>query len=811
MNLPAHRFLAAVILTATITCILISDTHAQDTQPLRQPGIILDAKNWNDIRIQDDSGNTLLTLTGFYVKWAPNAQTTAGRIRHITTADNQPALEVAYDLAIRPKDSPLEPTPIKVTACLVPGPDRVDIRYELTNVPVTSKVDGSMFTYRLPPGASPLPAEKLGLWRRHAHGGQPQEHPDGKLVRHQTDRGVIAFAFDAANKANLGWRDGGSQHIGLVKSTQTPGTYTGGFTLLHSPPDWPSELIAARWHTRSVGLKLTTSKLYNWWESTKKQPDEKQPGLTLNIAFANTSLPGASARTIVLKHWIRDFAGNYVSRAVRDIELAPGQLLNEALNFHPSPDSIDPARDIFFAEVAIADKATGEELAFARTNLTLLPPHQFKATSADSLFGLAAYWPLPDEASAQRVMERMGVRWYRNGNTHDYKNITAIRHAQIPQKRHDEDPAAGDKWIREQLQLCVDHANPAWEFGNEINYAVMSIGMGDTVKDKEREKRIEKYLGWVKAIRRIQTEMGPPAANVKILSVGLAGMDVKFADGIQDAGGWTLLDGLALHPGRGNFTPDYPVSEPWQNWKSGAYGNYWNYYGSVRTAAELVKKYGATPQTPKELWLTEVYACAYPNSFWEDSLRHGAENAILSFALAMSENVKALMWYQLFDTVWFDKLGVNPKDREYYFGLINRDLSFKPALLGYTTAAEALDQAKFVRWLHFPESPERKTRGLLFDTPRGPMTILWDRTDGYMLSEKQENFASPEPWVDEWRSRVSTTLPVAPERATITTVNPIGQHQTVSNTTTTATGAVVTLKLTGAPVIVYGLDPKRLP
>ncbi|MDR1283433.1 MAG: hypothetical protein LBK99_21830 [Opitutaceae bacterium] len=63
-------------------------------------------------------------------------------------------------------------------------------------------------------------------------------------------------------------------------------------------------------------------------------------------------------------------------------------------------------------------------------------------------------------------------------------------------------PAAGDKWIREQPRLCVDQANPAREFGNEINYALMSIGMGDTIKERERANRIEKYLGWVRAIRR---------------------------------------------------------------------------------------------------------------------------------------------------------------------------------------------------------------------------------------------------------------------------------------------------------------------
>lgn len=144
---------------------------------------------------------------------------------------------------------------------------------------------------------------------------------------------------------------------------------------------------------------------------------------------------------------------------------------------------------------------------------------------------------------------------------------------------------------------------------------------------------------------------------------------------------------------------------------------------------------------------------AFPNSFWEDSLRHCAENCLLSFALA------------------------------------------------YTAAAEHLDQSRFVRWLRFPDGS--KTLGLLFNTPRGPMAILWDRSDGYILTEKVENFASPEPWTDTWKSRQSVTLPLNGSAATV--LNVIGQETVVPGT-----GGNVELTLTGAPVLVYGLDADRL-
>ncbi|XHR31069.1 MAG: hypothetical protein ACFUZC_11010 [Chthoniobacteraceae bacterium] len=754
-------------------------------QTLKQPGVVLSVESWNDIRIQDESGNMLLKLTGIRTSWIPRN----GSVREIT-ADGNSAIEVVYDLAGADKGS--QP---HLTARLIPYPGRIAVHYELSGVPDGAKINGIMFRRGLANAAEDLPVAKLGLWQRHAYGGQPIEIPDGKLLPCRVGKHLVSLAADGGNSINIHAKDPNSYHAGLVKSATIAGTYTADFSVLVTPVNWSSEVIAARWHQRPLGLHIGTDHTYNWWT------DAASP-FSLNALLVNVS---AEDRTVEFRYWVRDFSGKFLSQQTREVSLKSGQSLAEDIRFQPVE-----IRGIYFAEVAAIDKKTGTEV-FARTNLTLLPDHQFKATSADSIFGIAAYWPFPTENGVQRVMDRMGVRWYRQGNTHSFKNITALHHSHIPKL---EEKAKRDAWIREQLQICVDSGNPAWEFGNEINYGVLSIGMGDVLKDEARAKRIETYVQWVRDIRRVQKEMGAPATNVNILSVGLAGMDVKFADGIQAAGGWELLDGLAIHPGRGNFTADYPVSTPWKEWQTGAYGNYWNFYGSVRTGANLVKKYGK-PGEPKDLWLTEVYTCSFPNSFWEDSLRNGTENVVLSFALAKAEGVKAVMWYQLFDSVWSDKLGVNPKDREYYFGLIQRDLSFKPALLAYATIAEELDQARFVRWLNFPALS--KSRGLLFDTPRGPMAVLWDRTDGFILNKRKADsaeikadpagtkppFASPEAWIDNWQSHIKVSLPVADKA--LTTINPIGQRETVP-----ANDHSATLTLTGAPVIVYGLDAERL-
>ena len=117
---------------------------------------------------------------------------------------------------------------------------------------------------------------------------------------------------------------------------------------------------------------------------------------------------------------------------------------------------------------------------------------------------------------------------------------------------------------------------------------------------------------------------------------------------------------------RGNLTADYPGDE----WKVGDPVNSWNFLGSIRTAKAILAKYGEKP-----IFLTEAYACTQPNSWWHDTYRHAAENVLLSYALAQAEGVRVMDWYQLHDSVWHNEAGVNPKDPEYHFGLLNRDLS----------------------------------------------------------------------------------------------------------------------------------------
>jgi len=179
-----------------------------------------------------------------------------------------------------------------------------------------------------------------------------------------------------------------------------------------------------------------------------------------------------ASRSVQWSYWVRNFAGETVSQATREINLPAGQPVVEDIQFTPSTD-----RDIFFAEVSAVDKASGQEV-FARANLILLPPHTFKSTPADSVIGLSGeVWPFPSKQDMQRLLDRLGVRWLRQTSPEHYANVIANRHDNVDLKTTHA-PEERDKMIREILQHCIDDGNPAWEFANESNYASLNIGLG---------------------------------------------------------------------------------------------------------------------------------------------------------------------------------------------------------------------------------------------------------------------------------------------------------------------------------------------
>ena len=703
----------------------------------------------------DRAGQLLMKFTDYKLVWSPQ-RTKGGAASRVTLPDGRTALQVDYGVDGDPTGKS------RIRSQFIPSAQGIHVRFDLW-LPAGIETAGAMVGRRAGTGFVEQPCSRLSHWVRHEHGGVPYEVSDGIAFSWTSSNATVVLVFA---KTNEQWRDPWSQSCQPVAAE--PGHWTADLDLLALPAGAPVQAAAAGLQGRPLVVNLGTDRVFNLWDGADK-------ALPLRSQVTNAS---ADRRDVEISYWARNFGGQIVQHGTEKRNLRSGETWNKTIAI-PAPQ-----RGIIFVEL---DARSGAEAAFARTNLAVLPAHAFQS-GPESIFGLSAYFPVPTEQDAELLMQRMGVRWLRS----IHLSPNRARSLGISQNDHidapggdihamKDDPVKKEQWIREKLDLGARNGAVYLEFGNEWN-------MKDWKADaQENGPAAQAYVKeWLTPIAKVRQETG---SKVKILSMGLAGMDERFMDRVHQLGGWDLFDAFALHPGRGNYTADYGVPSDGDS----TLVDSWNYLGAIRKAKKMLARYGQKP-----LFLTEAYACTQPNNWWVDSYRHAAENVVLSYALALAEGVRCVEWYQLNDTVWYDIGGCNPKDGEYHYGLLNRDLSPKPSLLAYYTIAEALDQATFVRWMKFSDP---LARGLLFGTPRGHMAILWYRADGYVLTKKSETYASPEAWVDEWKTKVPMDLPAS--GANLRVLDCIGRETNVS-----AVGGKARIILTGAPLIVYGLDDK---
>ncbi len=679
--------------------------------------------------IRDSGGNPLLELGNLRIGWgSPQAgvgvsaeKLDAETVKVTYRSENDPEGLVAFDALYTVK------------------PEGVKAEYALT-APEKMNVGGTQLTVRPLAGTRKGDLYKSGLWTR----------PEGNGVSYEANDGYYRlFAGKQADlymlvTGNHGWNDVTSQHLNFKPKAKGDRERFAETFFFVTPKGLSGGAAAAYRQGRPLALSLESAKPFHWFE-TGEAPAEFR--LTVEA-----TRPIAKAAVTVTA---RDFDGKVVLEEKKSF--TADAFGRESWSFQlPAAE-----RNLYFIE-AVA-KVEGKEL-FTRTNLAVLPPFEFKHRN-EGIFGIAAFFQLPSEGEAFRLMERLGVRHLRQYDNRVARKhgMEAFYHANVSVNIKPEEWAkARDRFLGEiKKNEC-----PAFEFGNEWNM------------NKPREESIRRaniYTGLCRDLRQARDAAG---MDFKIISQGMVNQYPAFVRDLYDAGCWELLDAVAWHTGRGNLTPDCPKGT-------------WNYLGSIRSLKKLLKEFGEKP-----IYITEAYAKTKPNDFWHDSYRQAAENVILSFAIGLAEGVEAIHWYQLNDAVWSDVGGVNPNDGEYHYGLLMRDLSFKPSAMAYAAAAEALGGAKFRRWYE----GEGNVRGLLFDTPRGELAILFDRTDGFQLSKKGPE-TRPEPWAESWKSRVAASFPCRGEGATA--IDPIGRETKIP-----ARGGKVSLTLTGAPLMVYNLNLK---
>ncbi|MEU0938422.1 hypothetical protein [Embleya sp. NPDC005971] len=731
------------------------------------PGISLTAGADGYVSVRDGAGVERVRLTRFMAKDTVVGiqQSTGGTPSSITLADGRPAIQVEYTL-------PAAANGITVRGIFDVTPHRAHLRWEVGGS-TTLTPAGFMFGRTVLAPTAPEAFVALTTWNRDAGGGIPYESNAGAVYWETWADTNAYFRLAGTTPA---WTNATWIHA--------PGTASTGGAVTEADLVLGSMRPAAAGTTgagRPLGVEVWTDRPFSLWD---------QGGVPMPL-HAEVANGGSTERTVRLSWWARDFDGRVLGSGAVTGTIAAGATWAQTFTV------TSPAQGIVFTEVSAT---SGTDEAFARTNLAVLPPFTYRASAADSMFGIANYpWLLqPDTPAVLELMQRLGIRRVRisyDGGpglppaTLDTAGIAHnIELAGIPLGGTTAQVAA---WADTNTAKAIGAGADWFEVANEINKPWMS---GQTASAYVRD-----------GLHPVRDRLTAAGAQTRVLNAGLAGMDHVWTKNFRDAGGWSLIDGFAFHPGRGNFTPDYAPAPA--DWTMGDHGTYWNFLGGLRKAREVIAEYG-----PKELWLTEAYACTKPNSWWHDTYRHAAENVLLTLALAKAEGVRCVNWYQLHDSVLGKPQLADPVNSEYHYGLMHRDLGAKPSALAYATAARVLDRAVFLRRFTLAD-PD--LHGLLFSSPEGPISILWSRKDGYVLNPDHPTdsgwFAAPEPWVDGWRTK--TTVTVAAGAATATAARP-GRHASATVREVDCIGRErlltpvrgrVSVRLDGAPRIYYGL------
>ena len=738
--------------------VLPGAAHAAEAVTISADGVVVTGLPDGTVSVQDGNGVERIRLGHFMVKDTVLGQqrTFGGTPSLVTLPDGRTAVQVDYRMGAGGAG-------ITVRGRFDVTSHRAHLRWRATS---TNQMHlNSQFGRTVVSPSAPEAPTPLTRWNRDPGGGVPYETNDGMVYAETWPDAQAYFRLGTSNPA---WTNASWMHVG--------GTYEGD-VLVHDVDLVLGTMRAAAATTialaRPLGVDIWTDQPFNLWDGAGQ-------AMAVHAQVVNG---GTDERPVEISWWARDFSGEVVESGAVTTSLSPGQTTEHTVEV-PSP-----AQGIVFVEL----RATaGSDEAFARTTLASLPQHDYQP---GGMFGIANYtWLLkPSKDAVAGLMRRIGVASVRIA----YDGAPGIPPAELealgimPNIQHGDvvfgaDPAEAKAWAADLVDTVVSSGARYFEVDNERNQPWMSGQFADAyVRDGLRP-----------VVERL-AEVGSP---VKVMNCGLGGMDVNWTDNFHAAGGWDLIDAFAFHPGRGNFTPDFAPTP--DEWIVGNDGSYWNFLGAVREARRRVEEYGGD----KELWLTEAYACTRPNHWWNDTMRQAAENVLLTMALCKAEGVDGVNWYQPHDSTIHHPQEADPDNPEYHFGLMNRDTSTKPSLLAFATGARVLEQASFVRWLDFG-AVDDDLKGLLFDTPDGPMSILWTRKDGYLLNADHHPddpyYAHPEAWEDGWPTKTSLTL----RGARIREVDCIGRERELSG----SRGQVV-LPLDGAPRIYYGLSdqPERL-
>ena len=596
--------------------------------------------------------------------------------------------------------------------------------------------------------------------------------------------------------SHSGWGTGGYGHTGFQGATaeqptrQVYSSKIGIFILPETLQDLSDDAASAATEERVAVLKLSTGNDYNIFKPADGSP-------VFKASVTNIRSQGLSGKLTVVAHNLDGkltVLDNDSGVATTNVPVSINGYSTYEHEFKLPVAQHE--RELYFVEASL--KINGDTSGndyFTRTNIAILPDVKFNYKNK-SVFGTSDYFQLPSEHAALTLMDRLGVHYLRDGNNTEIKRVAPSVNIHAFAQSGVNFGGNMTASLEAALDQIKSRKNDVWELGNELNPL---CDRSESDCQEQIETAINDYTEWAKNAYSMRNDMGLQK-SLALITMGIAGQDLDFLDGLKAKGSYDWFDGIAFHPGRANYTADfYPdVDAPAED--DPGHDASWTCYGTVRGYRDYV---GSKP-----LYATEVYAGTLPNNFYRDSYRQAAGNIILTLSLGLAEGLLAIEAYQFNDTTWYDEGGVPAQDSEdadqYHYGLLMRDLSLKPSAMAYAATAEVLDGAKPSGTLIRRGS----LRALSFDTPdKRKVAVLWDRSEGYIQAVDQAGFCHMEPWLSTYGKKVRYRFKIAgKDIPAVQVVDMIGRKY---NRPTD--GGYVDLELSGEPMFVYDVDVEHTP
>ncbi|CAM3359726.1 hypothetical protein BZK31_06260 [Pseudomonas floridensis] len=209
----------------------------------------------------------------------------------------------------------------------------------------------------------------------------------------------------------------------------------------------------------------------------------------------------------------------------------------------------------------------------------------------------------------------------------------------------------------------------------------------------------------VPVIRKNTRDVSGPQAKILAGSVTPDGMKFGFADPLIESGALDLVDGLSVHPYAHCAADDGNTPEAWVRWMA-------DYEQYIRTKAGR--------DVP--IYLTEMGWPSHQGPCGKSKTTQALYMARIYFLARTVPNVKGMWWFDLYND------GPDRYDQEHNFGLLNEDLSPKPAytmmnaiapvVRDFTYDARASSLTQDLYQLHFSKGEERVVVAWAIGKPR---------------------------------------------------------------------------------------------